>query len=196
MGGAGETLTFAYADRDGDGQADDLTSVTGIDGDTATVNYVGGDVTSVTGVAGAVETLTQSSGKLTLIADGVGTKSFSYLSQLLTSSDDGAKKLNYSWNAAGNLIGRGFGTQPIIPVTPAIQNGLTDVYRGTPRGAIDDGMGAISPFSNARHDLMNFTSVVRGGHPFSVHHSSSVSNWNLEQQRNKSEWPRPSNLSS
>jgi len=61
--------------------------------------------------------------------------------------------------------------------------------------AIDDGMGAISPFSNARHDLMNFTSVVRGGHPFSVHQQFSFQ-LELGTTEEQSEWPRTSNLSS
>lgn len=66
---SGNTVTYAYTDANGDGEANDISTITNANGQVTTFHYSSGLVTSIEDPAGRVTTLTYAGGRLVAISD-------------------------------------------------------------------------------------------------------------------------------
>lgn len=138
-----EALGWTYIDADADGQADDVSTMTAIDGAASTFNYTGGGLSGISTVGPRTYAIGQAGGQLTSITDPDSRlRSFSYdANSRMTGEARGYLFSTWGYGTEGALSSAQAGSGLAAAVTPSIVQGLSTAVIGNPLFSSVDGLG-------------------------------------------------------
>ncbi len=141
------TLSWTYTDADGDGQTDDLSTMTAIDGATTAFNYTSGKLSSVVTAGPRTWTIAQSSGNVTRITnpDG-GQRNFTYdTSHRLTGESFAGLTNTWTYSSTtGTLQSMEAGSGGTTYLTPAVLSGLGSAAFGVASATVTDPLSRVT----------------------------------------------------